>query len=505
VTIVAQELGQPRWSDGDRLLNTTYDLIIVYVDVNHGLLFVNTSRSIDGLYQALRNTLAPGATVLPTCELKRVVRGLKNQKIFNIGMRNIRAANNAESYRILAGSNTQAAVKPSDGRLYRQGHVFMTGEENGERTTIGYSSGSKVWAAASLQIPLLIDWCNAIGVKVRATDEILTNSGLDYLSAGAVVTEIPKDIIFAQWDKTAFDYDLPVQVRYASGGGATRQCHISDLDLVVESDKTDRNAIRLIVRGEDLEYPIEFSLADFYAAVDDEESVTVIRGQHTSTLVEYLNDSPLDFFTGEGALFKGNELFEPRVDAMPLDGRQVVAADWTGVDITEETAAKGGCESIHRRVESRLASIDCEVILYDHRTGETADFVTLGRQGPMFVVGLYHCKGSREQRPGARVEDVYEVCGQAEKSVVWTQSLSRLLKKIESRQGKSRFIKGSMDDVRRLFVDAKMMGKRFEITVVQPGLLRTGVLTSKGIVEKLSATNDHLVAAGCEKLTVWTS
>ena len=44
-------------------------------------------------------------------------------------------------------------MKRADGRLYRQGHVFMSGEEQQQKVTIGYSSGSKARAAASAQIP----------------------------------------------------------------------------------------------------------------------------------------------------------------------------------------------------------------------------------------------------------------------------------------------------------------------------------------------------------------
>ena len=55
-------------------------------------------------------------------------------------MRNIQATNRAELYRISAGSDTQATIKPSDARNYRQGHASLTGEMNGEQVNIGYSS-----------------------------------------------------------------------------------------------------------------------------------------------------------------------------------------------------------------------------------------------------------------------------------------------------------------------------------------------------------------------------
>jgi hypothetical protein len=75
----------------------------------------------------------------------------------------------SDSYRIITGSNSQAAVNPSDGRLYRQGQVFMSGEEQQQKVTIGYSSGSKAWAAASAQIPDPVAWCQELAKKYGAS------------------------------------------------------------------------------------------------------------------------------------------------------------------------------------------------------------------------------------------------------------------------------------------------------------------------------------------------
>jgi hypothetical protein len=178
-------------------------------------------------------------------------------------MRNILATTTANSYKILAGSDTQAGITAADSRKYRQGHVFLTGDEGGEKTTIGYSSGSKVWAAASQQIPELLDWCRSLGQKIRSAGAPITNSGLDFLAPGQVVNAIPRGIIWAQWNKDAFEFTPPVQVEYAKDDDTLYRGHILDLELAVDTQRTDAARIVLTITGDGRSLPVDFNLDDF--------------------------------------------------------------------------------------------------------------------------------------------------------------------------------------------------------------------------------------------------
>ena len=65
-----------------------------------------------------------------------------------------------------------------------------------------------------IQIPHLIAWCKQLGERIRSTGDIITHSGLDLLSAGAVADKIPADIVYVRWDADAFNFAVPVHVRY---------------------------------------------------------------------------------------------------------------------------------------------------------------------------------------------------------------------------------------------------------------------------------------------------
>lgn len=500
IVMITRGRSAPKWSDSDKILDVGHDLLVVHHDRASSLLFINSSRSSEGLYRHVVDSISEDLAPIATSLTKRVIKGLTNQRIFNLGMRNILATNQAESYKTLAGPNTQSSVKPSDSLNYRQGHAFLSGEESGTKTTIGYSSLSKVWATTQLQLPELMAWCAELGTKIRSQGEIVTNSGLDYLSAGDVLESIPPDIITVMWSDHAFDYMRPVEARYQDDTGQQRRCHIADLELRIDRATSSDEAIAIEVIGEELTYPITFALDDFFTTDADPNRIEVSWGHQTLTLLDYLAEFFLEFFPAGGGLVRGNEYFAPKVDPTPLDVRQVTPWDWTGTDIEEEINDVGGQRSIQAHVRQHLLAQDDEIAVFDHGTGEVADFVTLKREGTVFTVRLYHCKGSSEPEAGARLKDVIEVCSQAQKSTPW-RNLEALRRKLMSRH--PIFVKGDSAALLTLFEEAKTLRFEMEVVVVQPGISKARL--SRNLLLCLGATNDHLVNAACYPLRIVAS
>ncbi len=93
------------------------------------------------------------------------------------------------------------------------------------------------------------------------------------------------------------------------------------------------------------------------------------------------------------------------------------------------------------------------------------------------------------------------MCGQAQKSIAWA-SLDRLQMRLAQRN-KAVFVRGSTSAVTALIEEGKILGKRFEIVIVQPGI--SSAKLSAPMSETLGATNDWCVAAGCEPVRVVAS
>jgi len=501
LVLITRQIGSPKWSAGDTITNVVFELYVLFHDPETSLLFINSSKSVDGTYESLAAAVSGDSRPLATGQVGKVVKEITNKRIFNIGMRNIQAANTRESYKIIAASDAQ--IDRSEARRYRQGHVFLSGEEGGERTTIGYSSGGKVWSTLNTQIPELLDWCRALGQKIRSAGPVVTHSGLDYLDAGRVVEVIPRHLIYAQWNRNAFDFTTPAQVEYTKADGTQFRGHIVDLDLNIDRTHTDQNRIRVQISGDGLDLSVDFSLTDFYTAVGrTRDRITVTRGNYSCDLIEYLNDSNLDFCTADGSLFSGNELFEPKDDPLPIDLDRLTTWDWAGVEIEHEIEATRGELSVHEKVRERLEQGPATIILYDHGSGEVADYVTIAEDQDTTTFVYYHCKGSAKRLPGARVDDVFEVCGQAQKSVAWA-SLARLELKLRYHKRASVFIRGNQELLRQVLERAKDTQQRFEIKIVQPGISKARL--TQAMSECLGATNGHLIGVSIAPLEILAS
>ena len=130
---------------------------------------------------------------------------------------------------------------------------------------------------------------------------------------------------------------------------------------------------------------------------------------------------------------------------------------------------------------------DYDVIVNDDGSGESADLVALKIRDDSILLTLVHCKFSLEDVPGARLKDLYEVCGQAQRSIRWKHlNLNYLYKHIKHRQerwrrrGYSRFLKGDIEDLAVIRDRARTTALNFHVVIVQPGLSVERV-TSEGL------------------------
>jgi hypothetical protein len=116
-------------------------------------------------------------------------------------------------------------------------------------------------------------------------------------------------------------------------------------------------------------------------------------------------------------------------------------------------------------------------------------------------VSLYHCKSAGGAEPGNRVGDVYEVCAQAAKSIIWCdlpRLVDRLIDRMQRRKGVGRIVRGTVAEMRAL---ATRRPVKFKMIVVQTGITKAN-LDAK-LAEVLAAANSHLVRAGHGELEVW--
>lgn len=512
---ITREKAKPRWTNLEQFAGANHHLFVVYYDQEAKLLFINSSCRDESLYEELSSALTQSLLrQLPLNRINKVLLGLENFDFFNIGMRSRMLKNNKESYRTIAGSGAQKAISRSDSRLYNRGHIFGRAQEGEKFVTLGYSSSSKVWSNTSTTIPQLISWCRSLANRIQSDKEVTTHSGLDWVPVGETITKIPEGVIAAEWDVDAFNN--PSTVRYYRSDGSEASCQLLDLELKVDQPGSNSDRIRVCVRNDEFEWSVDYMLntSKYFTPVEEDEpgrEITVHRGRYHMKLIDYLNTRPLNFFFADFSRLHGSEHFKPGAEALEMfdAATQVTEVDWDGANVDIETEC-GDCPdgrlSVHEFLKGHLVKSEAQIVFYDHGSGEIADFVTFTDNPEEIFVRLYHCKGSGGKAAGARVGDLYEVCGQVVKSLIWIDGNERLRDQIFYRNRTRRdsaFLKGEKTALRQVVARSKVVPINYEIVVVQPGISRSNL--PERLAHILAASNDYIIKSQCGLLRVMAS
>jgi len=142
-----------------------------------------------------------------------------------------------------------------------------------------------------------------------------------------------------------------------------------------------------------------------------------------------------------------------------------------------------------------LKNSNLDIILYDHGTGEIADFITIIENPKTINTSFYHIKSMKGGSYNSNVEDIYEVCQQGIKSLVWLKSKLILLNKIKKRRlsDKCKIIKGTDGNINDIFRKNKLLST--EIIIVQPAINKSMKIPDK-FQEVLAAANMYIKNSG---------
>lgn len=472
---VVREYARVRWSQDDRLTDLSNHIFVIHHNSEKGFLFVCASKRQDSTYQALSQAIAGRSLKgLSSDTLNRVLLDLENMKFFNVGMRNRASNSSAEQYLTKAGGSVERTIDRVVGRQYTRGHFFGGGTRDGVDITIGVSSASKIWQNSSARLFELVDWMDDLAERLASARPVVTHSGLDLLTTAREVDRLPARVFSADWDKDVYSRPWSM-VRDGEIGRTTAP--LTDFDLAVDYDGCTEFEVPIKIRGHGHQIALTYDVrGEPYFRGDGEAADLMVerRGDETS-LVDYLNERPLSLYTVELGLLRGGEYSSPPDPAeAPFDPNCMVAEHFEASNVcinTEVGPADDGKISIFEFIESRLVASSARIVFCDHGSGEIADFIEIREVGDDTEVGLYHCKSTKQRTPGARVDDAYEVVGQAIKSARWCDR-ARIRAKIEYRMrggggGPARFRKGTFPEVERLLGRPKP--PVFKVAIVQPG------------------------------------
>lgn len=172
---------------------------------------------------------------------------------------------------------------------------------------------------------------------------------------------------------------------------------------------------------------------------------------------------------------------------------------WTGTKIrVESQGIEKNPEAIQYRVIEELKKKAFALIFDDDDHGESADVVAIEERDDSINVEFWHCKYSMGDNPSYRIKDLYEVCGQAQKSVRWMEKTRDLFTHLLRREPRrragqtgTRYVVGDQNDLLRLREKAESVKVSLRIFVVQPGLSKSAASSEQ--LELLAVTENYLL------------
>jgi hypothetical protein len=497
------------WGETHELIDTTWDLYLIYWCKELNFLFINSSDNSE-LHEGLAETVADEQLAIVSGNvIFRTLDGIKQLILNNVGLTH--ALRDSIRFTMHSGADVREGLSPAATTNSIQVNLYGHGYENGETATLGCSRKGRIWSRlVAYDIEDWLKWCRHVGGKLR-DNTITDTSVLAHVILPEAITARPVAVpLTIEWPPEIFERPEE-HVYLRAPGGSPVPLHEVELRL---DGHSETGPIAFVVAFGASSVRYTFSFANGMRIIPAATDAQIQWGKKWFPLSQWLEKwSPVlrfhdNSFVAYGELFRIDTTHRPSFDSERID-----VWDWSGVDLSKEsqTVAKLP-DSIQRHVIEYVLGRAPEftIVFDDDGSREAADVVALRADDEFLYIELYHCKYSHAANPGARVADLYEVCGQAERSIQWKHHVEALLRHLRNRDaqrtsggGTSRFERGDQTELAALTKRARFLRTRMAVYVVQPGVSKAAA--TQGQLDLLSAADAYLRDTGEVPLRVIAS
>lgn len=397
-------------------------------------------------------------------------------------------------YKMHYGRDAENTIRQSDGQFFSSGHVVAQVLWDGNEMVMGVSGDNgRIWISAKDEVGKFIEWCDSIADLISNHNEA-TLPYLSHLKTSQIVDKFPHKpytIVFNEKFYQQMESHLKITIL---DGADWKPFDAGRAELTILQDSwnvTTPHSCGFTFKVNDYPVQIEYNLSDaqlfsvttpIQCHMDINEDGRLIR----YSLEEYFSEFPPQVFLVDGSSIIGNSCtpFTPASNDLPDDlfiplnwntyNTNVKVEDADKVKDTQKFDKSGQRSVIQSTQMYLLEKYPSAVIFSDHRTGEIADFIVIDRPSPnsKIAVHFFHCKASSSSRPGVRLGDLYEVLGQAQKSIRWIHN-PQLFDVIRERLKNQGVIQGSIAEYERIIEKSSnilpVMNTNWTIHLVQPG------------------------------------
>jgi superfamily II DNA or RNA helicase len=509
---VVEHRNDVRWGEVRTVEEVVYELFILYFDQDRHLLYINSSEN-SGVFQELAVAVCgDGVWRFVGSTVYRVMGDISRLTPTNVGVLDIHSQFRRFSMHV--GSDVSEGFSVAEASTKTQTNISGNGYRDGERINISASIKGRIWTHASASsLRHWCDWCDVVGTKLL-DDSISIEDVIGNFLLPQEIDERPDAVLLGiEWPwQILIGGPERFMLQPANGGPPFPLVDVE----VVPADTERTGPLRFTFRSEAWSTPYQAEYIDstvkFRCEVAQELEVVTARSRQR--LSAWLDDQGLTFLLEKDQLIDQHGLLfssDPHRAPYPRDRLQPI--DWEGTDLhVESQGPERRSDSIQARAFASLTAQDeWDIVLDDDGNGEVADLVALRLDDKGLLIKFVHCKFAHGDSPGARVADLYEVCGQASKSVAWRRSdmepffryLGHRARKKQNRTGVSPFLVGDERAFIRLQDMAQIGKRRLEMVIAQPGL--SAQTASDAQLELLASTEAYLRNTVNAPLAVWCS
>jgi len=518
LVIILGKISKVEWGDFDAVQNVDWELIVVYWDYKpeSNRIFINTS--IKGLTteKLVTAIFGEGSIKISGMDVFKIFHDVHRLSLFNVGAR--KGVGRDITFQSYFGRGVQDGLKLLEQGTLVKNNIFGIGYKEGEKVSLGCSVKGKIWSHSRGNLKDLTQWCSRIGEIVEDPD-IDPNVVLEHTLVPITITQKP-DVapIAVEWHSEMYmyaenRYEIVVNGRYF---------YLYNTNLaLVDTDQGGHLRFSLETDNGNIIFELQLGLKTVEGGQEpffriqniDNTPVQIRYGGKDEALVDFFQVyTPTIWFADGSHLFQNRYVkLKGRVNHIPLE--DILTDTWSGVNLRKESQGISPYEqeSIQYYFIEKIKG-NFEVVYDDDGKGEIADIVGINDYPKHIDIHLYHLKYALGGRVGNDINNFYQVCGQAQKSLNWKHRegkhffdhLLRRLDKSESGASCSRLVKGTGEQLENFLNAAKWTKEmRFHIYIVQPALSKLNA--SESILLLLGNTHHFLHTVGNVELKVYCS
>lgn len=498
---VTKDVEAVRWGDIKSLAQTNYNLFVAYWDSSENLLYINSSNN-EGVFKDLAEALCGESIELYRGnDVYKTMASLNRRIATNVGLLDTR--NQDSKFELRVGGDVIGALDEEARRNKTQTNIFAHGidDKSGEKLSVGASLKGRVWSyKAAMSIKQWMAWADGVGAKLKDSSIDPAEVMDGFIMPESLQTRPAYVALALEWPTEAYlDVSEGIEIQIGNSSAS-----FVDAELTV-TEFNDNGPIPFTLSlpdGSSAKYKITLDNGKMiFSSVEGQALLKKARS--TEPLTDLFNKIGLRIVLEKEAVIEPEMvLIVPRAAAPAYRKELLKTIDWNGINIRKESQGKEKDQTTvqARAIEYVKTLADWDLIIDDDGAGEIADIIAIRIDGNKLHVNLAHCKYSHEDSPGARIIDLYEVCGQAQKSILRRRDVQLLMDRLISREknrrkdGYSGLIIGDDAKLQSIAEKVRLLEPRFVITIVQPGVSKARVSAQQ--LELIAASERYIKDSG---------